>query len=70
MHLKPTAGCQIPTLIFENKLCREKWVRTLPSLIYFYGVFIETPSPIFLQISKLIFDTLLWASDALSHIGT
>ena len=22
MHLKPTAGCQISTLIFENKLCR------------------------------------------------
>jgi hypothetical protein len=22
MHLKPTAGCQIPTLIFENKLWR------------------------------------------------
>ena len=23
MHLKPTAGCQISTLIFENKLCME-----------------------------------------------
>ena len=23
MHLKPTAGCQISTLIFENKLWRE-----------------------------------------------
>ena len=22
MHLKPTAGCQTPTLIFENKLWR------------------------------------------------
>jgi hydrogenase maturation factor len=22
MHLKPTAGCQIPTLIFESKLWR------------------------------------------------
>ena len=21
MHFKPTAGCQIPTVIFENELC-------------------------------------------------
>jgi hypothetical protein len=24
MHLKPTAGCQISTLIFEKKLWREE----------------------------------------------
>jgi hypothetical protein len=32
IHLKPTTGCQISTLIFEKK---SKWARTLPSLIYF-----------------------------------
>jgi hypothetical protein len=65
MHLKPTAGCQISTLIFEIKLWRGiykypikicqgrqsscpllaklKVLRTLTSLTYFYGIFIETP---------------------------
>jgi hypothetical protein len=44
MLLKPTAGCQISILIFENKIVErglykypiisQKWARTLPSLIY------------------------------------
>jgi hypothetical protein len=60
MHLKPTAGCQISNLIIETN-CGKEWARTLPSLIYFYGILIETPSTIIFQISKLVFDTLLWA---------
>jgi hypothetical protein len=48
MHLRPTAGCEIPTLIFESKLWR--------------GVSINIPPPeLVFQLSKLIFDTLLWA---------
>jgi len=40
-----------------------KWARTFPSFIYFYWKFIETPllSTKKNQISKLIFETLLWA---------
>jgi hypothetical protein len=38
-----------------------KWERTLPSLIYFSSnIYRDPPSTIFFQISKLIFDTLLW----------
>jgi hypothetical protein len=48
MYLKPTSGFQISTLIFG-----------------FGGdphvIFIETPSTIVFQISKLIFDIFLWA---------
>jgi hypothetical protein len=43
MHLKPTAGCQRSILIFEKNIEEEGWARTLPSLIYFYGIFIEPP---------------------------
>jgi hypothetical protein len=48
MHLKSTAGCQISTLIYEKEPgntfnLSPKWARTLPSLTYFYGIFIETP---------------------------
>jgi hypothetical protein len=41
MHIRPTAGCQRPILICENKLWR--WARTLPSLTYFYWIFLEIP---------------------------
>ena len=40
------------------------WARTLPSFgIFFMRIFIETPTPPQkkIEISKLIFDTLLWA---------
>jgi hypothetical protein len=49
-----------------------KWTRTLRSLIFFDGIFIETtPSQKRKnQISKLIFDTILWAWGAETHIGT
>ena len=33
MHLKPTAGCQISTLIFENKLWRGFSIN-IPGKIY------------------------------------
>ena len=33
MHLKPTAGCQISTLIFENKLWRGVSIN-MPCKIY------------------------------------
>jgi hypothetical protein len=37
----------------------------------FYGIFIESrPSTICFQISKLVFDTLLWAWGVLSNLGT
>jgi hypothetical protein len=68
MHLKPTAECQISTLIFEKKNVE---ARTLPSLIYFsWDIYRDPTSTIFFQISELIFDTLLWASGALSLLGT
>jgi hypothetical protein len=39
-----------------------KWSRTLPSLIYFsWDIYRDTPSIKKDQISKLIFETLLWA---------
>jgi hypothetical protein len=39
-----------------------KWSRTLPSLIYFsWDIYRDLPSIKKNQISKLIFDTLLWA---------
>jgi hypothetical protein len=39
-----------------------KWSRTLPSLIYFsWDINRDHPSINVFQISKLIFDTLLWA---------
>jgi hypothetical protein len=39
-----------------------KWSRTLPSLIYFsWDIYRDPPSIKQNQISKLIFDTLLWA---------
>jgi hypothetical protein len=40
-----------------------KWARTLPSLIYFSWDIDRDPPPHkkYIQISKLIFDTLLWA---------
>ena len=46
-----------------------KWSRTLPSLIYFsWNIFRDPPpSIIFFQISKLIFDTLLWAWGVETH---
>jgi hypothetical protein len=34
-----------------------KWERTLPSFDNFYGIFIALPK---IEITKLIFDTLLW----------
>jgi hypothetical protein len=43
MHLKPTAGCQISTLIFENKLWRgslsishEKYIKNGRVLAHFW----------------------------------
>jgi hypothetical protein len=48
-----------------------KWSRTLPSLIYFSSdIYREPPSIKKIQISKLIFDTLLWACGAETHPGT
>ena len=49
-----------------------KWVRTLPSLIYCsWDIHRDPPTPQKkIQISKLIFDTLLWAWGAESHPGT
>jgi hypothetical protein len=38
-----------------------KWARTLPSLIYFSWYIYRPPPQKRFQISKLIFDTLLWA---------
>jgi hypothetical protein len=39
-----------------------KWARTLPSLIYFsWDIYTDPPSIKKNQISKLIFETLLWA---------
>jgi hypothetical protein len=39
-----------------------KWSRTLPSLIYVsWDIYGEPPLHKKIQISKLIFDTLLWA---------
>jgi hypothetical protein len=38
-----------------------KWARTLPYLIYFSWDIHREPPPKKNQISKLIFDTLLWA---------
>jgi hypothetical protein len=38
-----------------------KWTRTLPSLIYFSWDIHRDPLHKKIQISKLIFDTLLWA---------
>jgi hypothetical protein len=39
-----------------------KWARTLPSLTYFsWDIYRDHPSTKQIQISKLIFDTLLWA---------
>jgi hypothetical protein len=83
MHLKPTAGCQISTLIIEKIIVKEdlyeysmknindlgktfnsnrKWARTLPFLIYFsWDIYRDPLSIIVFQISKLIFDTPVWA---------
>jgi hypothetical protein len=44
-----------------------KWERTLPSFDNFYGIFIALPK---IEITKLIFDTLLRAWGAESHPGT
>jgi hypothetical protein len=39
-----------------------KWSRTLPSLIYVsWDIYRDPLHKVFFQISKLIFDTLLWA---------
>jgi hypothetical protein len=47
------------------------WARTLPSLIYFtWDIYRGSTFTICFQISKLIFDTLLWAWGALFHLGT
>jgi hypothetical protein len=53
MHLKPTAGCQISTSIFENKLWREvsinipnKYIKDGKVLAHFwlsYGICIGFP---------------------------
>jgi hypothetical protein len=57
MHLKPTAGCQISTLIFGAKSAGKtfdvnpKWQRTLPSVGNFHGICIGSPQ---IEISKLI----------------
>jgi hypothetical protein len=99
-HLKPTAGCQISTLICSEVLCSGIfptlqmttsfpefsywWVIRTISLIetpsgqelcrpwyIFQEIFIETPLPQNkIQISKLIFDTLLWAWGAEIHPDT
>ena len=48
-----------------------KWWRTLPSLIYSsWNIYRDPPSIEKNQISKLIFNTLLWAWDAETHPGT
>jgi hypothetical protein len=39
-----------------------EWTRTLPSLAYFsWDIYRDTSPQFVFQISKLIFDTLLWA---------
>jgi hypothetical protein len=86
MHFKPTAGCQISTLIFgfgetlfisheklpkdSKVLCHlvkgsgnafdlnSKWQRILPSFGNLSWDMHMVPQ---IQISKLIFNTLLWA---------
>jgi hypothetical protein len=79
MHLKPTAGGQISTLIFgfggepyaypmKNYELKPEWQRTLPSFGNFSWEMNRIPPQI--QISKLTFDTLLWASGALFHLGS
>jgi hypothetical protein len=58
VHLKPTAGCQISTLIFENKLWRvgpllkshKKYIKDGKVLD---GIFIEVPSPHFFSNIKV-----------------
>jgi hypothetical protein len=61
MHLKPTAGCQISTLIFDIATWGLNQKYCLGLYNSFHGIFIEIPLHNFFQISKLIFDTLLWA---------
>jgi hypothetical protein len=53
MHIKPTAGCQISTLIFEKIIVEGD--------LYKYPMKNISPSTFFFQTSNLIFDTLLWA---------
>jgi hypothetical protein len=59
---KPTQALRSvkgPDNIFD---LNPKWVRTLPSLIYFSWDIHGDPLPQKkIQISKLIFDTILWA---------
>jgi hypothetical protein len=47
-----------------------KWERTLPSFGNFSWDIYRVPPQFFFQISKLIFDTLLWACGTESHPGT
>jgi hypothetical protein len=62
MHLKPTSGCQISTLIFENNCGGGSPFishKILPSLIYFSLDINRNPLHKKHQISMLIVDTLL-----------
>jgi hypothetical protein len=53
----------------NNSELNPKWERTLPSVGNCFAIFIDS-RPKEIQISKLIFDTLLWAWGAESHPGT
>jgi hypothetical protein len=60
MHLKPTAGCEVSTLKFGYGGHYTYPMKNISRTenIFFMG-YVYGPSQI--QISKLIFDTLLWA---------
>jgi hypothetical protein len=70
-YLTPCCGLEVrkPTQALQSVKCpantfdwSPKWARTLPSLIYFsWDIYRDPPPQKKIQISKLIFDTLLWA---------
>ena len=64
-HLRQLKTRVIPLIWTPSgqELCRPWYI--------FHGILIEIPSPqLFFQISKLIFDTLLWAGSPFSHVCT
>jgi hypothetical protein len=79
-HLTPYCGLQVqkPTQALKSVKSpgntfdiNPKWSRTLPFLIYFsWDIYRDTPLHKQNQISKLIFDTLLWAWGAKTHPRT
>jgi hypothetical protein len=59
---KPTQALQLDNGAGNTFDLNPKWARTLPSLIYFsWDIYRDLPPQSKIQISKLIFDTLLWA---------